>query len=146
MTMHQVLTLASIVEGESGIDEERPMIAGVYWNRLKNRMRLEADPTIQYVLPDGPRRLFHRDLRLGSPYNTYRNYGLPPGPINNPGKKAILATLYPEKHQYLYFVATGVGGHRFSRTYAEHQKAARAYRRARREEEKRMRLSIGWSN
>lgn len=146
MTTHEVLTLASIVEGESGIDGERPMIAGVYWNRLKRRMKLEADPTIQYVLPDGPRRLFHRDLRLKSPYNTYLKYGLPPGPINNPGKKAILATLYPEKHQYLYFVATGVGGHRFSKNFTEHQKAARAYRRARREVEKQMKLSNGLTN
>ena len=146
MTMHEVLTLASIVEGESGIDEERPMIAGVYWNRLKRRMKLEADPTIQYVLPGGPRRLLNRDLKFKSPYNTYLNYGLPPGPINNPGKKAILATLYPEKHQYLFFVATGVGGHRFSRTFTEHQKAAKAYRRARREVEKQMKLSNGLTN
>ena len=146
MTTLEVLTLASIVEGESGIDGERPMIAGVYWNRLKRRMKLEADPTIQYVLPDGPRRLLNRDLKFKSPYNTYLNYGLPPGPINNPGKKAILATLYPEKHQYLFFVATGVGGHRFSKNFTEHQKAARAYRRARREVEKQMKLSNGLTN
>lgn len=146
MTMHEVLTLASIVEGESGIDEERPMIAGVYWNRLKRNMKLEADPTIQYVIPDGPRRLLNSDLKYKSPYNTYVNYGLPPGPINNPGKKAILAALYPEKHQYLFFVATGVGGHRFSKTYTEHQKAARAYRRARREIEKQLKLLNGFTN
>ena len=146
MTTLEVLTFASIVEGESGIDGERPMIAGVYWNRLKRRMKLEADPTIQYVLPDGPRRLLNRDLKFKSPYNTYLNYGLPPGPISNPGKKAILATLYPEKHQYLFFVATGVGGHRFSKTFTEHQKAARAYRRARREVEKQMKLSNGLTN
>jgi UPF0755 protein len=72
-------------------------------------------------------------LRYNSPYNTYLNYGLPPGPINNPGRKSILAVLYPEKHSYFYFVADGTGGHIFSRTYAEHQKAVKAYRRIRRE-------------
>ncbi|MBI3004988.1 MAG: endolytic transglycosylase MltG [Ignavibacteriales bacterium] len=146
MNLNQILTLASIVEGESSIDEERPIIAGVYWNRLKKRMRLEADPTVQYVIPDGPRRLVHRDLKYDSPYNTYLNYGLPPGPINNPGKKSILATLYPESHQYLYFVATGVGGHRFSKNFIDHQKAIRIYRRNRREAERAMRLSNGLTN
>ena len=133
MSLHKVLTFASIVEGESGIDEERPMIAGVYWNRLKRNMRLEADPTIQYVIPDGPRRLLYRDLKYPSPYNTYLNYGLPPGPVNNPGKKSIIATLYPERHQYLFFFATGVGGHRFSKSLNEHQKAVRGFRKVRRE-------------
>jgi len=136
MTLHQVLTLASIVEGESGVDAERPTIAGVYLNRLKKRMRLEADPTIQYVLPDSPRRLLYSDLRIESPYNTYLYYGLPPGPVNNPGKQSILGVLYPEKHQYLYFVATGVGGHRFSKSYVEHQKAVRVYRKVRRVQQK----------
>lgn len=132
MTLHHVVTLASIVEGESGVDAERPTIAGVYLNRMKKQMKLEADPTIQYVLPNGPRRLLYSDLRHNSPYNTYLNYGLPPGPVNNPGKQSILGVLYPEQHQYLYFVATGVGGHRFSKTYVEHQKAVRVYRKVRR--------------
>jgi UPF0755 protein len=114
LTTAELLTLASIVEGESGIPEERPVVAGVYWNRLRKHMRLEADPTIQYVLKGGPRRLTFQDLKLNSPYNTYLNIGLPPGPINNPGKQSILAALYPESNPYLYFVATGVGGHRFS--------------------------------
>ncbi|MGB2869319.1 MAG: endolytic transglycosylase MltG [Bacteroidota bacterium] len=133
LTTRELLALASIVEGESGVDAERPMIAGVYWNRLKKNMRLEADPTIQYVIPNGPRRLLYADLKYDSPYNTYLNYGLPPGPINNPGKASILATLYPENHEYLYFVATGVGGHRFSRTYSEHQKAIKVFKRVRRD-------------
>jgi UPF0755 protein len=133
MSLTQVLAFASIVEGETQVDSERTIIAGVYHNRLKKRMRLEADPTIQYALPDGPRRLLYRDLRIDSPYNTYRYYGLPPGPINNPGRKAILATLYPARHQYLFFVADGRGGHVFSRSYADHQRAVRTYRRIRRE-------------
>ena len=132
-TLSQVLTLASIVEGEAHLDRERPIIAGVYLNRLKKRMRLEADPTVQYVLPDGPRRLLFSDLRYDSPYNTYLYYGLPPGPINSPGRRSILAVLYPEKHAFLYFVADGTGGHVFSRNYSEHQRAVKAYRKFRRE-------------
>lgn len=133
MSMTDVLALASIVEGEARRDDERAVIAGVYLNRLKKRMRLEADPTVQYVLPDGPRRLLYQDLRINSPYNTYLRYGLPPGPINNPGRQAILAVLYPARHDYLFFVADGKGGHQFSKTYSDHQRAVRAYRRARRE-------------
>ena len=133
LTLNQVLTLASIVDGEAVLDRERPIIAGVYYNRMKKRMRLEADPTIQYIIPNGPRRLMFSDLKYDSPYNTYLYYGLPPGPISSPGRKSILAVLYPDKHQYLYFVADGTGGHVFSRTYAEHQKAVKSYRRARRE-------------
>lgn len=137
MTLHQVVTLASIVEGEAQIDSERAIIAGVYHNRLRKRMRLEADPTIQYALVDGPRRLLYEDLRVNSPYNTYRYYGLPPGPINNPGRRAILATLYPESHGYLFFVATGDGGHRFARTYDEHLKNVKSFRKFRRELQRR---------
>lgn len=133
MSTHEVLTFASIVDKETQIPEERTIVAGVYHNRLKRRMRLEADPTIQYILPDGPRRLLYSDLRIPSRYNTYRNYGLPPGPIGNPGREAILATLYPADHQYYFFVADGRGGHTFTRTYDEHQRAVRVYRRVRRE-------------
>ena len=133
MTQRQVLALASIVEGETSLDSERGVVAGVYLNRLRIRMPLQADPTIQYILPDGPRRLLYTDLRINSPYNTYRNPGLPPGPINNPGRKSILAVLYPDQHKYLFFVANGTGGHTFSRTYSEHQRAVRDWRRIRRE-------------
>ncbi len=129
LNTHQVITLASIVEGEAKFDDEKPKIAGVYFNRLKLKMPLEADPTIQYIIPDGPRRLFYKDLKIESPYNTYLNPGLPPGPVNNPGKSSILAVLYPEKHKFLYFVADGTGRHIFSRTYSEHLRAVRKYRK-----------------
>ncbi len=129
LNTHQVVTLASIVEGEAKFDDEKPRIAGVYFNRLKRNMPLEADPTIQYIIPDGPRRLFYQDLKIKSPYNTYLNKGLPPGPVNNPGTSSILAVLYPEKHKFLYFVSDGTGRHVFSRTYDEHLKAVRRYRK-----------------
>lgn len=128
----QVLTLASIVEAESRLDSERPIIAGVYLNRLRKGMKLEADPTIQYVLDGGPRRLYYSDLKINSPYNTYRNAGLPPGPINNAGRASIRAVLFPARHNYVFFVADGQGGHRFARTYSEHQANVRLYRKARR--------------
>jgi len=125
LTRHQVLTLASIVEGEAMIDEERPLIASVYLNRLKIGMKLQADPTIQFLLPDGPRRLTYKDLQIDSPYNTYLYRGLPPGPINNPSKASILATLFAAKTNYLYFVARGDGSHVFTKTAHEHLKAKR---------------------
>jgi UPF0755 protein len=131
MSVRQALTLASIVEGEALLDQERPIIAGVYYNRLRKGMRLEADPTIQFVLPDGPRRLLYADLKIESPYNTYRREGLPPGPVNNPGAASIIAALYPVSHGYLYFVANGHGGHWFAKSYAEHVKNVRRYRRER---------------
>lgn len=140
MTLHEVVTFASIVDRETQLPWERAVVAGVYHNRLRRGMRLEADPTIQYILPDGPRRLLYNDLRIPSPYNTYRNRGLPPGPIGNPGREAILATLYPEKHEYLYFVADGKGGHTFSRSYAEHLRAVREFRRIRREIQRQINL------
>lgn len=133
MSVHQVLTLASIIEAETAVDSERTRIAGVYHNRLRKRMRLQADPTVQYLLEDGPRRLTYSDLNRPSPYNTYRNPGLPPGPINNPGKASILAALSPERHNYYFFVASGEGGHNFSKTYAEHLRQVRLYQRRRAE-------------
>lgn len=124
------ITLASIVQGETQIEEEMPVIAGVYMNRIAKRMRLEADPTIQYVLPDGPKqRLMKSDLKIDSPYNTYLNYGLPPGPINNPGLKCIEAAINPGKHDYIFFVATGKGGHTFTSTYKEHLEAVKEYKK-----------------
>jgi UPF0755 protein len=131
-SQQEVLTLASIVEAESSIDDERPVIAGVYWNRLKKRMRLEADPTVQYALGE-EKKLNHQDLEFISPYNTYRHYGLPPGPINNPGKSSIRAVLYPQQNDYLYFVATGMGGHHFANKFSDHQKNIIKYHRTRRE-------------
>jgi UPF0755 protein len=129
LTVHQVLTLASIIKGETNLVDEMPTISAVYHNRLRIGMRLQADPTIQYLLPDGWRRLTYQDLRIESPYNTYKYSGLPPGPINNPGKNAILAALYPEKNNYLYFVASGNGGHKFAKSYSDHLKNVAQYRK-----------------
>ena len=122
-SISDVLVLASIIEGEAMVDAEMPIISSVYHNRLKIDMRLQADPTIQYIIPDGPRRLLHRDLRIDSPYNTYLYKGLPPGPINNPGIKAIHAAIFPAETNYLYFVANGDGTHSFSVSYKEHLQA-----------------------
>jgi peptidoglycan lytic transglycosylase G len=129
LTTHEVLTLASIVKGETNKVEEMSRIAGVYLNRLRIGMRLQADPTVQYLLPGGWRRLLYEDLEIDSPYNTYKYAGLPPGPINNPGKNPILAVLYPEEHRYLYFVADGNGGHNFSETLSGHSRNVREYRK-----------------
>ena len=125
MSIHEVITLASIIEGETSWDSERDTIAAVYHNRLKKGMRLQADPTVQYALPGEPRRLFYKDYEYDSPYNTYRHAGLPPGPINSPGRASIVAALFPADVNYLYFVATGKGGHIFTRTLQEHKAATR---------------------
>jgi len=131
-SQQEILTLASIVEAESSMEDERPLIAGVYWNRLKKRMRLEADPTVQYALGEC-RKMNYKDLKFNSSYNTYRHYGLPPGPINNPGKSSIHAALFPQQHNYLYFVATGFGGHHFASKFSDHQRNVIKYHRTRRE-------------
>jgi UPF0755 protein len=126
----EIITLASIVQGETQLKEEMPVISGVYLNRIKKRMKLEADPTVQYALPDGPKkRLMKSDLRIKSPYNTYIHYGLPPGPINSPGADAVLSALNPQYSEYIFFVATGKGGHTFSKTYQEHLKQVEQYRK-----------------
>ncbi len=132
LSKHQVLTLASIIEGEAIYDSERAKISAVYHNRLNIGMRLQADPTIQYIIPDSPRRLLNKDLKVKSPYNTYLNWGLPPGPINSPGKNSILAALYPEKNDFLYFVATGDGYHTFSTNEKDHNKAKKKLQKLRR--------------
>ena len=120
----QLVTFASIVEGEARVDDERETIAGVYHNRLRIGMALQADPTVQYAifLATGKRkpRLFTKDYQFRSPYNTYLNPGLPPGPVNSPGLRSLEASLYPAKVPYLYFVAGPDGRHVFSRTYDEH--------------------------
>lgn len=134
MSVHEVLTLASIIEGEALIEDERPLISGVYHNRLRKGMKLQADPTIQFIIPDGPRRILFRDLAIQSPYNTYMHDGLPPGPINNPSVASIRAALYPAHHEYLFFVANGKGGHWFSTSYAGHMNYVRRFRRERAEQ------------
>ena len=133
MTKHDIVTLASIIEGEAIYNSERAKISAVYHNRLNIGMRLQADPTIQYIIPDSPRRLLNRDLRIRSPYNTYLNEGLPPGPINSPGRNSLLAALYPEKNDFLYFVATGDGYHTFTTNEKDHNKAKRKLQKLRRE-------------
>jgi UPF0755 protein len=130
MSRHRLLTLASIVEREAKLEKERPIIAAVYWNRLRKGMRLEADPTVQYALPEYQTRLLYRHLSINSPYNTYRNAGLPPGPIGAPGAASIAATLYPANVPFLYFVAYPDGHHEFRNRLEEHQLASRAARRA----------------
>lgn len=127
----ELLTLASIIEGEAMVDSERVIISGVYHNRLKRGMLLQADPTIQYIVAGRPRRLLNRDLEIDSPYNTYKYAGLPPGPINNPGLASIVASIFPADVQYLYFVAAGDGSHTFSRTLSEHLKAKARFNRIR---------------
>ena len=133
MTEHEVVTLASIIEGEAIYDKERPTISGVYHNRLNRGMRLQADPTIQYIIEDGPRRLLNRDLRIDSPYNTYKNKGLPPGPINSPGAQSLKAALYPEENEYLFFVARGDGYHTFTTNEKDHNNAKKQLQKLRRE-------------
>ncbi len=126
-TWNDVITLASIVQKETPKKSEMPIVASVYLNRLRDGMRLQADPTVVYALTDGlgdmrGRPLLRGALKINSPYNTYTNYGLPPAPIANVGLDAIRAVLQPADTNYLYFVADGRGGHRFARTYAEHMK------------------------
>jgi UPF0755 protein len=127
-TVHEIITLASIIKGETNKEEEMPTISGVYYNRMRIGMKLQADPTIQYVIPGGWKRLTYEDLELDSPYNTYKYFGLPPGPINSPGQPAIMAALYPERNNYLYFVADGKGGHLFGKTLTEHNNNVKKYR------------------
>ena len=130
-TSYEIITLASIIEGEAIYDSERSIISAVYHNRLKIGMKLQADPTVQYIIDDGPRRLLNRDLRIKSPYNTYMYQGLPPGPINSPGRQSLIAALSPQNNDYLYFVAKGDGYHTFSRNEKEHERAKRAFQRVR---------------
>ena len=132
MSMLEIIALASIIEGEAIYDSERSIISAVYHNRLKKGMKLQADPTIQYIIDDGPRRLLNRDLKIESPYNTYLNYGLPPGPINSPGLESLRAAVSPADADFLFFVANGEGYHTFSRTEAEHNVAKKKLQRHRR--------------
>jgi UPF0755 protein len=127
--VHELVILASLVEKETAREGERARIAGVYANRLKRGMRLQCDPTVIYGLgPDFDGNLTRKDLRDSSnEYNTYRHGGLPPGPICSPGLASLEAARDPEEHGYLYFVATGDGGHHFSRTLKEHNRAVRTY-------------------
>lgn len=132
MTRHEIVTLASIIESEVRYDPDRPYVSAVYHNRLKRGMPLQADPTVVYAHGRRMRRVWERNLRIRSPYNTYMNRGLPPGPISQPTDSSIVAALYPAPAGYLYFVAQPDGKHVFSASYAEHLAAIRRARERRR--------------
>ena len=131
----EVLTLASIIEKETAVPAEYPLVAAVFVNRLRRGMPLQTDPTVIYALTDGKgplgRDLLRADLQLDHPYNTYRIPGLPPGPIANPGRAALAATVAPAAVDYLYFVADGSGGHAFATTLAEHNRNVAKWRKLR---------------
>ena len=129
MTQHEVLTLASVIEKESGSNGEREEISAVFHNRLKKHIPLQSDPTVIYGLPNYDGNIHKKDLSSPSPYNTYRVSGLPPGPIANPGVQSIRATLYPSSSRALYFVSKNDGTHQFSATLAEHNEAVEKYQK-----------------
>jgi UPF0755 protein len=129
LTVNEVVTLASIVEKETGLGSERPLIAGVFYNRLRLGMPLQSDPTVIYAAPNFAGDLTRADLTRPSPYNTYVITGLPPGPIANPGIAALDAVLAPTDTPYLYFVSRNDGSHAFSATLAEHNRAVQQYQR-----------------
>ncbi len=129
MTKHQLLTLASIIEKESGSTDEQPIISSVFHNRLKKGMKLQADPTVIYGIPNFNGNITKENLQTPTPYNTYVITGLPPGPIANPGLSAIKAALYPATTNYFYFVANGQGGHVFSETLDAHNNSVNTYQR-----------------
>ena len=129
LSLHQVLTLASVIEKETGAKEERELIAAVFHNRLKKKIPLQSDPTVIYGLPAFDGNIHKRDLSSHSPYNTYRVQGLPPGPIASPGAHAIRATLFPAQAPYLYFVSRNDGTHHFSSTLEEHNRAVEKYQK-----------------
>ncbi|OPX84700.1 MAG: putative aminodeoxychorismate lyase [Pelotomaculum sp. PtaB.Bin104] len=120
LTLHQAVTLASLLEREAGIEEERPLIAGVILNRMAKSMPLQVDATVQYALGTHQPKVYYKDLQVNSPYNTYRVQGLPPGPIAAPGRSSLLAAVRPQATSYLYYVARPDGFHAFANTLAEH--------------------------
>ncbi|MCK8828398.1 endolytic transglycosylase MltG [Natroniella acetigena] len=123
--LYEIVTIASLIEGERKVASEEPLIASVIYNRLEIGMRLQLDATVQYSLPEHKSRLLYRDLEVDSPYNTYKISDLPPGPINNPSLSAMRSALNPAETDYLYYVATTGGYHEFTRTYQEHLEVQR---------------------
>ncbi len=141
LTHHQLVTLASLVEAETPLDEEKPLVAEVFYTRHKLKRRLQCDPTTVYGIRGFKPPILKRHLKLDHPYNTYIYPGLPPGPIGNPGEQALLASLAPAHEKNFYFVAKGDGsrGHTFSKTLKQHNRAARLYRKRLREARQRAR-------
>lgn len=135
LSLHQVVTIASIIEKETGVEEEKPIVSAVIRRRLALDMPLQMDPTVIYGVKRFDGTVTRKDLQTAGPYNTYLNRGLPPGPIANPGLGAVDAALNPSKTEYLYFVSKNDGSHAFSRTLAEHNRAVEQFRRAVREDE-----------
>ena len=131
LTRHEVVTLASLIEKESGVDDERPVVSAVFHNRLKDRIPLQSDPTVIYGLKGFNGNLTRKHLRTPTPYNTYVIPGLPPGPISNPGQASLWAALFPADVSYLYFVSKNDGTHVFSETIREHNRAVNRYQRRR---------------
>ncbi len=127
LNLHQWLTLASIIEKETGLVEEMPLISSVFHNRLKRNIPLQTDPTVIYGIKDFDGNITRKHLKTPTPYNTYLNRGLPPGPIASPGLAALESAVNPAETKYLYFVATGDGGHKFSKTLKEHNVAVKEY-------------------
>jgi len=134
LTLHQVVTIASIIEKETRIEVEKPIVSGVIRKRMALGMPLQMDPTVIYGVKRFDGTVTGKDLRTAGPYNTYLNRGLPPGPISNPGLAAIAAALNPSTSEYLYFVSRNDGSHTFSRTLSEHNRAVEEFRRAVRED------------
>jgi UPF0755 protein len=127
LSWHQIITMASLIEKEAGLDSERKIISSVFHNRLRKNMRLQTDPTVIYAIENFDGNIRKRDLKIDSPYNTYRYKGLPPGPIASPGIKSIEAAISPIKSDHIYFVSRKDGSHHFSRTLIEHNRAVRKY-------------------
>jgi UPF0755 protein len=127
LTLNQLMTMASIVEGEALLDEERPLVASVFYNRIEKSWRLESCATVQYALGERKSVLTYADLEVVSPYNTYTHFGLPPAPINSPGRASIEAALYPEESIYMFFLAKGDGSHYFTDDYDDFLRAKERY-------------------
>lgn len=127
LSWHEIITLASLIEKETGLDSERKIISSVFHNRLRKNMRLQTDPTVIYAIEKFDGNIRKRDLKIDSPYNTYRYKGLPPGPIANPGIKSIVAAISPVQSDHLYFVSRKDGSHHFSSTLIEHNRAVQKY-------------------
>lgn len=136
MSRHDIVTLASIIEKEARLSEERPVISAVYHNRLRDRMPLQADPTVQYSRGRHTTRVLYSDLEVESPYNTYKRTGLPPGPIASPGRASLEAALFPANVPYKFFVAHPDGHHEFRVTFRQHVEARQQIRRAQADSDK----------